>query len=101
MHDKAAEPSDSGGVFGQPSLKREEKRMRKAVSVTALILALTCPVYAGDMPNGSPQPPPQPATTEQEQNTTTDNSESETPDGAADSLTETVLDLLADVLALI
>ena len=32
--------------------------MRKAISVSALILALTCPVYAGDMPNGSPQPPP-------------------------------------------
>ncbi|MCA1614663.1 MAG: hypothetical protein LC795_11090 [Acidobacteria bacterium] len=76
--------------------------MRKAVSVAALILALTFPVYAGEMPNGSPQPPPpQPATAGQEQNTTPDASEGEAPDGATDSLAETVLDLLAGVLALV
>lgn len=33
--------------------------MRKAVSVLALLLALTCSAYAGDMPNGTPAQPPQ------------------------------------------
>ena len=32
--------------------------MRKALSVLALILALTCSAQAGYMQNGSPEPPP-------------------------------------------
>lgn len=35
--------------------------MRKAIRTAALVLLLasTCPVYAGEYPFGSPQPPPQ------------------------------------------
>ena len=32
--------------------------MRKVFTVLALILALTCFTYAGEMPNGLPEPPP-------------------------------------------
>jgi hypothetical protein len=63
--------------------------MRKAISVTALLLALTCSAYAGDMPNGSPAPP-QSANAAQEQ--TTDGVISTT---SAGSLTQIALDLLA------
>jgi hypothetical protein len=43
--------------------KREETEMRKAISVLVLVLALACSTYAGEMPNGTPAPPPsQPAT---------------------------------------
>lgn len=57
--------------------------MRKAIGVSALILALTCFAYAGEMPNGSPEPPP-PAVQEQPE----------------DGLTEKVLNLLESLLAL-
>ncbi len=53
--------------------------MRKTISVAALLLALTCPAYAGDMQNDSPKPPA---------NGIMQNDEPE-------SLTQTVLDLLA------
>jgi hypothetical protein len=44
--------------------------MRKAISVLALVLALTCSVQAGYMANDSPAPPPsQPATSAQEATT--------------------------------
>jgi hypothetical protein len=54
-----------------------------------LLLALTCPAYAGDMPNVTPAPP-NPTNTVQEQ-TTND----EMQNDAADSLTQIALDLLA------
>jgi hypothetical protein len=63
--------------------------MRKAISVAALFLALTCSAYAGDMPNGSPAPPSQSTNAAQE------------PTGGimqndeAGSLTQIALDLLA------
>ena len=31
--------------------------MRKTISVAALLLALTCPAYAGDMQNDAPKSP--------------------------------------------
>lgn len=72
--------------------------MRKAISVAALLLALACSTYAGDMPNGSPTPPPsQPAGFVQEPPEAAQNS---TLDGiiqndAPDRLTQIALDLLA------
>jgi hypothetical protein len=55
---KFAEPSEgSGGYVGKSTSIREEK-MRKTISVAALIMALTGSAHAGDMPNGSPEPPP-------------------------------------------
>jgi hypothetical protein len=65
--------------------------MRKALSVSALILALTCFAHAGIMQNDSPQPPPpQSATTVQ--TTTTDG---DIQNDVADNLTQIALDLLA------
>lgn len=71
--------------------------MRKTLSVAALILALSCPVYAGIMHNPAPQPTPantmqEPAAPDTvEEPTTTD----EGTAGATDILTQAALDLLA------
>ena len=63
--------------------------MRKTISVAALLLALTCPAYAGDMPNFSPAPP-NPTNTIQEPTV-----DGEMPNDTADSLTQIALDVLA------
>jgi len=63
--------------------------MRKTISVAALLLALTCPIYAGEIPNDSPAPPQTPSTS---QAPTTDG---DTQNDAADILTQTALDVLA------
>ncbi len=70
--------------------------MRKALSVTALILALTCSVYAGDMPNGTPQPPP-PAPSSITQEPTG----GEITTGVPSTLTQVTLDLLATLSSLL
>jgi len=72
--------------------------MRKTISVAALLLALTCPTYAGEMQNDAPKSPTNNAQAPSD-DTTLEGGIS-TP-SASDSLTETVLDLLADVLALV
>ncbi len=67
--------------------------MRKTISVAALLLALTCPAYAGEMQNDKPAPP-QAATAAQEPaggGTATD----ETPEGTADILMRVTMELLA------
>lgn len=61
--------------------------MRKTISVAALLLALTCPAYAGEMQNDSPKPQ---TNTAQESTT-----EGYMPNGVPDTLTQTALDLLA------
>ena len=63
--------------------------MRKIISVAALLLALTCPTYAGDIPNFTPAPP-QLGNTAQEPTT-----DGDMPNFAADRLTEIALELLA------
>jgi hypothetical protein len=63
--------------------------MRKTISVAALLLALTCPAYAGEIPNVTPAPP-SPTTTVQEQTT-----DGYIQNDSADSLTQIALDLLA------
>lgn len=80
--------------------------MRKTLGVFLLVLLLTCSANAGIMGNDAPQPPPPPPPSTMQVEQTVDGSipdstESETPNDAADSLTRTVLDLLAGVLALI
>jgi hypothetical protein len=64
--------------------------MRKALSVSALILALTCFAHAGIMQNDSPQPPPQSATTAPAPTT-----DGEIQNDAADNLTQIALNVLA------
>jgi hypothetical protein len=63
--------------------------MRKTLGVSLLVLLLTGSASAGIMPNGSPTPPPQTA------NATQEPTGGEIPNGATDTLTQTVLDLLA------
>jgi len=68
--------------------------MRKTISVAALLLALTCPAYAGEIQNDAPKSQ---ANTVQE---SADGAQEPTADGitgneATDDLTQTALDLLA------
>jgi hypothetical protein len=61
--------------------------MRKTLGVAALMLAFCCPALAGEIPNPpAPQPPPANAA---------QTADGEMPNGVADSLTQTALDLLA------
>lgn len=74
--------------------QHERKNMRKTISVAALLLALTCPAYAGEIQND---------VTSSRTNTaeaSADVAQEPTADGimgneATDSLTQTTLDLLA------
>lgn len=79
--------------------------MRKTLGVFLLVLLLTCSANAGIMGNDAPQPPPPPPSITQSKQTVDgsnpDNTESESPNDAGDSLTRTVLDLLAGILALV
>ena len=63
--------------------------MRKTLGVCLLVLLLSGSAVAGEMPNLSPAPPPQPTNAVQE---TTDG---EMPNDTAGSLTQIALDLLA------
>ena len=97
MRSKTAVTVGYGGDFVQPSLKREEKRMRKAISVLALLLALTYTVHAGDMQNGVPSPPPQPQSVTQEAQT----SSGDVACGEPDGFTEALLSVIESALALL
>jgi len=72
--------------------------MGKAIRTSALILLLACSAQAGWMGTGvaEPPPPPPPEAVKQEPTEGGD-----TQDEATDSLTQTVLDLLAGVFSLI
>ena len=68
--------------------------MRKAFSVAVLMLALGCPVFAGEIHNPpAPAPPPASATQEPTDSVTL-NGVISTPD-VSESLTQTALELLA------
>lgn len=63
--------------------------MRKTLTTAALLLALSCPAFAGEMATpGSPTPPPT-------SNAVQEPTGGEIPNGATDTLTQAVLDLLA------
>ena len=72
--------------------------MRKTLTTAALVLALSCPAWAGIMhtpPAPVPEPAPTPTSTSQEPtNEPTLNGEMGTP-GLSESLTQTALELLA------
>ena len=81
--------------------------MRKTLMTAALLLALGCSTFAGEMHTGSPQPPPgimhNPSPTSPVQEPAGDvtlNGEIPTP-GVSDILTETALELLAVLPALL
>jgi hypothetical protein len=61
--------------------------MRKTISVAALLLALTCPAYAGEIQNDSPKP--------QANTTQTPITDGDIQNDATDSLMQIALDLLA------
>lgn len=75
--------------------------MRKTLGISLLVLLLTNSASAGIMQNGSPAPPPpEPTSTTQEPTNTTQEPTADgiMQNGAADSLTQTLLDLLAVLL---
>ena len=80
--------------------------MRKTLTTAALLLALSSPALAGEIPTpGSPTPPPASAVQESADGTML-NGEMATPGeiqtpGLSDILTETALDLLAVLPALL
>ena len=73
--------------------------MRKTLTTAALVLALSCPAWAGIMhipPAPEPQPTPAPASAIQKpMNEPTLNGVMHTPPGASESLTQLALELLA------
>jgi hypothetical protein len=90
--------------------------MRKTLTTAALLLALSCPTFAGEMHTGSPAPLageiPNPPAPQAPADGTTLNGEMATPvimhnpgeiqtPGLSDILTETALDLLAVLPALL
>ena len=68
--------------------------MQKVISVVALVLALSCSAYAGDMPNGSPAPPLQSVGVVEEL-TTIDTAEDGTQGTYQGGVTQAALDLFA------
>lgn len=73
--------------------------MRKTLTTAALLLAFSCPTFAGEMATpGSPVAPPTTTSAAQEPTSgETLSGEIGTP-GISDSLTQTILELLAGVL---
>ena len=70
--------------------------MRKTLGVSLLVLLLTGSASAGEMPFGSPTPPSQPSNAVQEPtDAAQDTTGGEIANGATNTLTQTVLDLLA------
>lgn len=69
--------------------------MRKTLGVCLLILLLTGSASAGIMQNGSPTPPPPPPPENAVQEPTDAEEAGIMPNGVAESLTQTALDLLA------
>lgn len=70
--------------------------MGKAIRASALVLLLVCSAQAGWIHADIAPPPPD----EQEQTTGSDAAD-KPQDGSAETLTQAVLDLLADALALV
>jgi hypothetical protein len=74
--------------------------MRKTLTTAALLLAFSCPAFAGEIATpGSPAPPTSNAVQEPTEGETL-NGEIATP-GVSDTLTQTVLELLAALPALL
>ena len=72
--------------------------MRKSLGVCLLVLLLTVPAIAGEIPNWSPAPPPaQPASAIQEPTDAAQEptAAGEIPNDVPDSLTQIALELLA------
>lgn len=69
--------------------------MRKTLTTAALLLAFSCPAFAGEIATpGSPVPPPTSTVVQEPTGSETLNGEIATP-GVSDTLMQTVLELLA------
>lgn len=68
--------------------------MRKTLMTAALLMALSCPAFAGEMHTPPAPTPPQPVAATPEPTDEEQAGEMGTP-GAADILTQTALDLIA------
>ena len=66
--------------------------MRKTLTTAALLLAFSCPAFAGEMATPGVTTPPQDSTTQEP------TTEGEMQNEATDSLTQIALELLASVL---
>ncbi len=77
--------------------------MIKFVRAAALVLLLACSTQAGDIQNGSPQPPPPsaPASSTADEPVLAVTAEGDGANDLADTLTEAALSLLNNVLALL
>ena len=70
--------------------------MGKAIRASLLILVFACSAQAGYIPNDAPAPPPPPTSAPEEQSVN-----GWMPNGAAESLTQTALDLLTALPSLL
>jgi hypothetical protein len=76
--------------------------MRKTLMTAALLLAFSCPALAGEIATpGSPAPPPTSNAVQEPTSGETFNGEMPTPPDASESLTQTVLELLAALPSLL
>jgi hypothetical protein len=90
--------ADAAAILVNPHKNERCSEMGKAIRTSALILLLACSAQAGWMVNGDAEPPPV------EQKTTStvqEPTEGDTQDEATDSLTQTVLNLIAGVFSLV
>ena len=70
--------------------------MRKTLTTAALLLAFSCPAFAGEMGTpGSPAPPPTTSAVQEPTYATQEPTDGEMPNGVSDSLTQIALELLA------
>jgi hypothetical protein len=98
----ATPPGRRSGNFGQFSQKTRGKVMRKVIRASLLVLALSCPAYAGYIPNNSPDaaptPQPTPITSSITQEPADVHVQSNEP--AESTVTDVVLNFVQTVLSL-
>jgi hypothetical protein len=94
--------ADAAAISVNPHKNERCKEMGKIIRTSALILLLACSTQAGWMGTGFADPPPTPEAVKQETtNTAQEPTEGgDTEDEATDSLTQTILELLAGVFSL-
>ena len=70
--------------------------MRKTLGVCLLVLSLSAPVVAGEMPNWTPAPPPPARAVQEPTNAAQDPTlNGEIPNDVTDTVTQVVMELLA------
>ena len=72
------------------------RKMRKSLGVCLLVLLLTGPAVAGEIPNDKPAPPPQSTSAVQEPTT-----DATTEDGTQGTIQDTVTQIALELLAVL